>query len=118
MSRCAMFSGVTLRKYGSFFVFVIIAVLLTTLIDLYVLDYGISYREVIVTSVALAGFMVFAAGDRGLKVGLVFLVVTFGLGYRTMDVNPSLRVHPSELVLWGLLALPILQPRRWRRSKV
>ena len=113
-----MFSGVTLKKYGSSCVFVLIAVLLTTLIDLYVLDYGISYREVIVTLVALAGFSVFVAGDRGLKVGLVFLVMTFGLGYRTMDVTPSLHVHPSELVLWGLLALPILQPAIWRRSEV
>ena len=114
-----MFSGVT-NRYGSFFVFVIVAVLLTTLIDLYVVEYGISYQAVIVTSVALSGLLVFAAGDRGLKWGLIFLVVSFGLGYRTMKVTPSLPVHPSEFVLWGLLALPILQPTKWRpfRTKI
>jgi hypothetical protein len=92
-------------------------VLLTTLIDLYVIDYGISYRDVIVTSVALAGLLVFATGERGLKVGLVFLVLTFGLGYRTVHFTPSLSVHPSELVLWGLLALPALQATQATNSR-
>jgi hypothetical protein len=113
-----MSSGVTLNRFGSSWLFVLIAVLLTTLVDLYVLEYGISYRHVIVASVAMAGFLVFAAGDRGLKVGLVFLVLTFVLGYRTVEVTPALRVHPSELVLWGLLALPIFQPTNWRQKKI
>lgn len=112
-----MISEVALKRYGSSSLFVLIAVLFTILIDLYVLDYGISYREVIVASVVLAGLLVFATGDRGLKVGLVFLVLTFGLGYRTMHLTPSVSVHPSELVLWGLLAVPILQPTNWRQRK-
>jgi len=114
-----MFSGVTSRKYRLPYVFaILIAALLTTLADLYIIDYGISYREVIVTLVALAAFWVFAAGQRGLKVGLVFLVVTFGLGHRTMVVTPSLRVHPSELVILGLLVLLIMQQAIWRQNKV
>jgi hypothetical protein len=91
-------------------------VVLATLTDIYILDHSVSYREIIVTLVALAGFSVLVAGDRGLKVGLVYMVMTFGLGYRTMDLTSSLKVHPSELVLWGLLALLIVQPAISRQN--
>jgi hypothetical protein len=112
-----MFSEMALKKYGSSSLFMLIAVLLTTIIIVYVLDYGLSYREVIVVSGVIAGVLAFTTGYRGLKVGLMFLVLTFGLGYRTMHLTPTLNVHPSELVLWGLFALPILQPAKWRRRK-
>jgi hypothetical protein len=112
-----MFNEMAVKRYGSSSLFVLIAVLFTTLINVYVIDFGISYREVIVASGVLAGLLVFAAGERGIKVGLVFLVLTFGLGYRTMHVTPNLSVHPSELVIWGLFALPILQPATWRQRK-
>lgn len=102
---------------GPAWLFMLIAVLLTVLIDVYVIDYGISYREVIVVSGVLAALLVFAMGDRGLKVGYVFLVLTFGLGYRTMHLTASVSVHPSELVLWGLFALPVLQPTSWRQRR-
>lgn len=113
-----MFNEVALKKYGSSWLFVLIAVVFTALIDIYVIHYGISYRDVIVTSVVVAGLLVFATGERALKVGLVFLVLTFGLGYRTMQLTPTFRVHPSELVLWGLLAFPLLQPTNWKQRKI
>lgn len=111
-----MFSA-TLEKHGSSWLFVSLAAVVTSLIVLYVVDYGISYRDVIVSSVAFAALLVFAAGDRGLKVGVVVLVLTFGLGYRTKHFTPSLSIHPSELVLWGLLVLPVLQPKDRQRTK-
>lgn len=107
---------VNFKKHGSSWRFVLIAVLLTSLINLYVVDYGITYREVIVSSLAVAGLLVFTAGGRGLKVGMVFLVLTFGLGYRTMHFTPRLSIHPSEFVLWGLFALPVLQRTGGQRS--
>ncbi len=113
--------GATLRKHwATYAVVILITVLLAALADIYILDYGVSYREVIVTLMAVAGVSVFVVGSRGLKVGLVFLVMTFGLGYRTMDVTPNLHVHPAELILWALLALPIVQPGilRRRRAKI
>ena len=103
-----MSSAVTIRKVSGTCFSVIVTALSFALAEIYVLDYGISYQEVIVTVLLVAAFWAFAAGNQGLKVGLVFLVLTFGLGYRTMEVTPGLRVHPSELVLWGLLALPAL----------
>jgi len=104
-----MSSAVTFRKYSATYISVIVIALGLALTEIYVLDYGISYQEVIVTVMLLAACWAFAAGNRGLKLGLIFFVLTFGLGYRTMEVTPSLRIHPSELVLWGLLALPMLQ---------
>jgi len=94
-----------------------VAVLLAILTDVYIVDYGSSYREVIVALCLLAGFRVVLASRSGLKVGLVFLVTTFGLGYRTMSVTPNLRVHPSELVVLGLFGLLIMQQPKWPRSK-
>jgi len=104
-----MSSAVTVRKSAATYISVIVIALGVALTQIYFLNYGVSYQEVIVAVMLLAAFCVFAAGHRGLKVGLIFLVLTFGLGYRTMEVTPGLRLHPSELVLWGLLTLPILQ---------
>lgn len=104
-----MSSAVILRKYSATSISVVVVALGFAAAEIYVVDYGISYQDVIVTVILLAAFWTFAARDRRLKAGLVFLVLTFGLGYRTMEVTPSLRVHPSELVLWGLLALPMVQ---------
>jgi hypothetical protein len=110
--------GVILRRYGWSYVFVISAVLLAILANVYLVDYGISYREVIVALGALAAFLVFVTGYRGLKMGLVFLVVTFGLGYRTIHVTDIFKIHPSEFVIWGLLGLLIVQQGIGRRSEV
>lgn len=107
-----MSSALTLRKYGGAYISVVVIGTCLALVEVYALEYGITYREIIVTLLVLAGVWAFASGDRGLKVGFVFLVLTFALGYRTMDVTPNLRVHPSELVLWGVLALPLVQRNR------
>jgi len=97
----------------------LIVALITILTDVYVADLGVSYREVIVALFLVAGLKVaLSDGRRGLKVGLVFLVATFGLGYRTISITPNLRIHPSELVLLGLLVLLIVQGTRSRRSKM
>jgi hypothetical protein len=104
-----MSSTVTLRKSRAAYISVIVLALGFAVIEILIIEYGISYREVIVTLMVLAAFAAVAVGKRGLKLGFVFLVLTFAVGYRTMDVAPDLRVHPSELVLWGLLALPLVQ---------
>jgi hypothetical protein len=104
-----MSSGLTLRKSSAAYVSVLVIGMGLALVAIYAIEYGISYREVIVALMVLAGLAAFAAGQRGLKLGLVFLVLTFAFGYRTMDVTPNLRVHPSEVILWALLALPLVQ---------
>ena len=104
-----MSSGLTLRRSSAPYISVIALGIAFAVVEILIIEYGISYREVIVTLMVLAAFAAFAAGKRGLKLGFVFLVLTFAVGYRTVNVTPDLRVHPSELVLWGLLALPLVQ---------
>jgi hypothetical protein len=104
-----MSSAVTLRKSSAPYISVIALALGLAAVEILIFEYGISYREVIVTLMALAGLAAFAAGKSGLKLGFVFLVLTFAVGFRTMDVTPNLRIHPSEVILWGLLALPLVQ---------
>jgi hypothetical protein len=107
-----MSSGVTVRNFSAPYISVVAVGLGLAAVEILILEYGISYREVIVTLLVLAGFTAFVAAKRGLKLGFVFLVLTFAVGFRTMDVTPNLRVHPSELVLWGLLALPLVQRKQ------
>ena len=104
-----MSSGLTLRRSSAPYISVIALGIAFAVVEILIIEYGISYREVIVTLMVLAAFVAFAAGERGLKLGFVVLVLTFAVGYRTVNVTPDLRVHPSELVLWGLLALPLVQ---------
>src|SRR6185295_2461838 len=92
---------------GSYVLPIFLVALITILIDVYIGDQGVTYREVIVGLFVLAVLKVLLAGRRGLKAGLVFLVATFALGYRTISITPNLRIHPSELVLLGLLGLII-----------
>src|SRR5258705_9076451 len=89
----AMFRKVTLRKYSASSVSVVLPAAAITLIAIYIVDHGISYLQLIAILAALAALWVFAAGNRGLKIGLVFLVGTFALGYRTFNVTPDLKVH-------------------------
>ncbi|HKR13087.1 MAG TPA: hypothetical protein VJT15_13590 [Pyrinomonadaceae bacterium] len=107
-----MFDALTVRRYSAAYISVIVFALGLALVEIYVLDHGVSYREVIVMLMVLAGLSAFAAGNKGLRVGLVFLVLTFALGYRTIELTASLRVHPAEFVLWGLLALTLVQRNR------
>ena len=109
-----MFSGITVRQNSAAYISVVVVGTCLALLEIYILQFGISYREVIGSLLVLAGFLTFAAGEKGLKIGFVFVILTFALGYRTMAVTPEMRVHPAELVLWGVLALPLFQRNRLR----
>jgi len=114
-----MSNEVKFSKSISSYVFLVLGtVLLATLTNVYILDHGISYKEIIVVLGALSAALVVLAGERGLKVGVVLLVVTFGLGYRTVEVTPDLKIHPSELIIWGLIGLLIVQQGLGRRSGI
>lgn len=111
-----MSRAVTLRKDSAGYLSVALIALAFALVEIYIFEEGVSYREVIVTLMVLAGFWVFAAGKKGIEVGLVFLAQTFALGYRTLEITSGLRVHPAEFVLWGLLALTMVRRNNVRLS--
>jgi hypothetical protein len=72
---------------------------------------GISYKELIVgLSVLIIGVIIFG-GEMGIRLGLVLWALTLALGYRTIELTPDLRIHPSEILLWGLLLCVFAQRR-------
>jgi hypothetical protein len=97
---------------------ILFALLLSGLIGRYLVLQGLSYREVIVVLVALIGVIAVLAGERGARVGFILWVFTLGLGYRTVEVAPELRIHPSEVLLWALLILLMVQWGILRREKL
>src|ERR1039458_2997282 len=75
---------------------------------------GLSYKDVIVLAVACGGLWALFSRQR-LKAGLAVWVCTFALGYRTIQVSANYRIHPSEIMLWGLFLLSVgqmPQPKR------
>jgi hypothetical protein len=70
---------------------------------------GLSYRELIVGVGALIIAIIVFGGQRGIQFGLVLWVLTLALGYRTVEITPNLRLHPSEILIWVLLAFILVQ---------
>jgi hypothetical protein len=70
---------------------------------------GLSYKELIVGLGALIIAIIVFGGERGIQFGLVLWVLTLALGYRTIEITPDLRLHPSEILLWLLLAFILVQ---------
>jgi len=87
----------------------LIAIVIVVLIGWYVGLHGLSYKAIIICLFGILGVVVVLAGNRGLFLGFVFWVWTLGLGYRAFPLNASLRIHPAEVGLWGLLALCVGQ---------
>ena len=70
---------------------------------------GLSYKELIVGAGALILATIVLGGERGIQFGLVLWVLTLALGYRTLEITPDLRLHPSEILIWILLAFILVQ---------
>jgi hypothetical protein len=70
---------------------------------------GFSYKEIMVGLGALVLGMIVFGGERGIQFGLMLWVMTLALGYRTIEITPDLRLHPSEILIWILLAFILVQ---------
>lgn len=97
---------------------ILLAILLAALIGRYLVINGVSYRELIVVLVFLIATIAVLAGEQGVYVGFILWVWTLSLGYRTVELTSTLRIHPSEVLLWGLLALLVVQRGVLRRESV
>jgi hypothetical protein len=71
----------------------------------YIAQFGITYKEILVLLLAAGGVAIVLAGERGLTVGLAIWTLTLGLGYRTIAVTEHIKLHPSEILLLGLLGV-------------
>ncbi|HEV2718260.1 MAG TPA: hypothetical protein VGU64_23545, partial [Terriglobales bacterium] len=84
----------------------------------YVTEKGISYKEIIIGSgVLIVGVIVFG-GERGIRFGFVLWVLTLALGYRTIEWTSDLRIHPSEILLWLLLACVLAQRQLLAKTRI
>ncbi|MFS8084624.1 MAG: hypothetical protein ACMG6H_03275 [Acidobacteriota bacterium] len=69
-----------------------------------VLGRGLSFRELIIGFGALVLGLIVFSGERGIQYGFALWVLTLALGYRTIPITLDLHIHPSEILLWVLLA--------------
>ena len=72
---------------------------------------GLSYRELIIVSSVLVMAIIVFGRERGIRFGFVLWVLTLALGYRTIAWTKELTIHPSEILLWLLLACILVQRR-------
>jgi hypothetical protein len=63
-----------------------------------------SYKLVLFVLVGLAGVSAFFLGRHPARNGFLLFIVTLGLGFRTLPVTNSLRIHPAEIALLLVLA--------------
>jgi hypothetical protein len=69
-----------------------------------VLGRGFSFRDLIIVAAALVLGVIALNGERGIQYGFALWVLTLALGYRTIALTPNLHIHPSEILLWVLMA--------------
>ena len=82
---------------------------LTILTVVVAVRWKIAFEMIVVMLLAIGALTILVAEKRSMAVGLVIIVLTFVLGYRTVYLTPTLRVHPGELVVWGLMVLALVQ---------
>jgi hypothetical protein len=67
---------------------------------------------------AIMGAIIVFGGERGIRFGLVLWVLTLGLGYRTVQWTPNLRIHPAEILIWLLFACIFAQRQLIAESRL
>src|SRR5258706_14964833 len=73
------------------------------------------YTVVIVAVLAIGGSCVVVSGRAGVRWGFLLWIMSLGLGYRTFTATEAFRLHPSALLMVGLLLWLVLtaSPRTW-----
>ena len=109
-------AGIKLGK--SLFIGTAVLVLGVIGVEFYADRQGLSYRELIVALGVLIVAVIVFGGERGIRFGLVLWVLTLALGYRTIEWTQNLRIHPSELLIWLLLACIFAQRQLVANSRL
>ena len=81
---------------------------LAVFVGWYIAAVGFTYRELLVSLLLVTSLLALSAGKEGIRVGFTLWVLTLGMGYRTLPVTATLRLHPAEVLLLGLMVLLIL----------
>jgi hypothetical protein len=97
---------------------VALIVLTAVLVDGYFAANGFSYRDILVGLVAGIFGIIVLGREQGIRFGFVLWVITLALGYRTVQWTSNLRIHPSEVLLWLLLACILAQPKLLSQARL
>jgi hypothetical protein len=84
-------------------------VLLVVLGGSYTAINGFTYVEVIYLLTLFFALAVAFSGVRGFRVGVIGAIAALGIGYRTLEVHPYVRLHPAEMAVWGLAILMLVE---------
>src|SRR5258708_5833811 len=77
---------------------------LVPIVSYLVLGRGFSFRDLIIVVAALILGVIALNGERGIRYGFALWVLSLALGYRTIALTSELHIHPSEILLWVLMA--------------
>ena len=66
-----------------------------------------SYKLVIVAVLGLAGAAAFFTGKDQPRNGFLLFVAALALGFRTLSITESLRIHPAEIALLLVLLISV-----------
>jgi len=64
------------------------------------------FREVAIVVLVILGTLVLVI-PRAVKLGFAFYILTFMIGWRQIPLSGDLKIHPSEIMAFGLMALVI-----------
>ena len=76
----------------------------------------VDYRMALYSIIALLGIATIVGGEESLILAFLGWIASFSLGYRTIAVTPSLKIHPAEIILAVLFVL-IFTARQSRAAR-
>ena len=74
------------------------------------------YQTVVFIFLSCTALAVLFLGERGPRVGFLFYLITFAIGYRTVEITPKFGIHPSEVILWWAFFVSMIQQAVFRRK--
>lgn len=79
---------------------------------------GITYVEVIIGALTIAGIIIMGKGHAGIRFGYFVWILTLALGYRTILIGQYLRLHPLVLLISALLIILVINKVMENRSTI
>lgn len=79
---------------------------------------GITYVEVIIGALAIAGIIIMGKGHAGIRFGYFAWILTLALGYRTAQLGDILRLHPLVILITALFIMLLIHKLGEERSAI
>lgn len=79
---------------------------------------GITYVEVIIGALTIAGIIIMGKGHAGIRFGYFAWILTLALGYRTAQLGPILRLHPLVILITALFLMLLIHKLGEERGSI